>query len=153
MAVTRRWTVEQKRAHVVAYLSVPKRAKMAYLAEHDLSTSHIRQWRTQIFTGLLEQGLIVRGGVGLIHADENREFVRLVRENEQLQAELVAARAEHARALADKDEQIAVQGRAVDALGKAIGLLQPGTAGQGQATAPTPSASVTAPQQRSTGRA
>jgi len=66
--------------------------------------------------GALETGLVPRGGV-FVTAEENREMARLHAENKRLRAELDKAK---------KDAEI--QARAVAALGKAIELLQDGTA-------------------------
>lgn len=69
-------------------------------------------------TGALETGMIPRGGV-LVSVDENKELGRLHAENKRLRAEL-----EKERANAQSKD------RAIDALGKAIELLQDETAGR-----------------------
>lgn len=116
-------TWQEKHAHVLAYLACPYGTKGAYLREHGLSAETIRSWRSQVYAGSLEQGLVPRGGV-LSSVEENQEIVRLAQANEALRQQLAAQQDDHETALAAKDAEIARAASTVEALGKAIALLQ-----------------------------
>jgi transposase-like protein len=116
------FTVEEQRALVYEYLSVPYGSKGRFLTERGLSTSRLRRWRKQVFAGTLEQGLVPRGG-GVVSVEEAEALKRLLDENQQLKERLAARDAEHQQELSAKDDELAVQRRAVDALGKAIEIL------------------------------
>jgi hypothetical protein len=89
----------------------------------------MRQWRSQVFAGTLELGLIPRGGT-VVSMEESAALARLIREKQALQERLDAALAEHERAIAAKDAELAVQQRASEALGKAIEILHRAGAGK-----------------------
>lgn len=110
--------VEQRREHVLAYLDVPYGSKGRYLAEHGISPFQIRQWRTQLYEGTLEMGLVPRG-VWMNDTNVNREVVRL-------RKELAALQADHEQAMAAKQAELDAAGRVAEALGKAIALLHAG---------------------------
>lgn len=129
MAVSRAVTAEEKRELVYAYVALPYGKKAAFLREQAISDAQIRVWRAQVSAGTLELGLIPRGGLA-VSMEESAALVRLVKEKQALQARLEAEQAEHERALAAKDAELAVQRRAVAALGKAIEILHPGGAGK-----------------------
>jgi hypothetical protein len=128
-------TWQEQHAHVLAYLAAPYGTKKAYLREHDLSYWQLRRWRSQVYAGTLEQGLIPRGWV-VCTVEENQEVLRLQRAIEALQQQLQEQAVTHRAALAAKDEQLAKASRTVDALGKAIALLHPGNESAGDTTGP-----------------
>jgi transposase-like protein len=129
MAVLKALTVEQKRELVYAYLARPYGSKASFLAERGVSPHQLRRWRLQVFADTLELGLVPRPGV-VVGVEESAALARLVKENQALQQRLSAQASEHEQALADKDAELAVQRRAVDALGKAIELLHHADAGK-----------------------
>lgn len=116
------FAVEEQRALVYEYLSVPYGSKGLFLAERGVTHSRLRRWRRQVFAGTLEQGLVPRGS-GVISLEEAEALKRLLEENQQLKERLAARDAEHQQELSAKDDELAVQRRAVDALGKAIEIL------------------------------
>ncbi len=113
---------EEQRELVYEYLSVPHGEKAQFLRERGLSKTRVRRWRTQVFTGSLEHGLVPRGG-GVVSVDEAKALKKLLDENQALKEQLAARDVEHQQELTAKDEELAVQRRAVDALGKAIEIL------------------------------
>ncbi len=104
-------SVEEKRALVYEYLRVRHGGKARFLAERGISGWQIRRWRAMVFAGTLEVGLVPRGGLG-VTAEDRTAVKRLLEENEALRAQLAA-----------REEDLVVQQRAVDALGKAIEIL------------------------------
>ena len=129
MSVAREFTVEEKRALVYAHLDCAHGTKGQFLLEHGVSIDQMRTWRLQVMADTLERGLVPRGGVA-VSRDEAKALARLAREAEQLRAQLASERAEHERILAAKEAELATQQRAVDALGKAIEILQQHGAGK-----------------------
>lgn len=113
-----RLAAEEQRELVLEYLAVPYGQRMRWCAERDVNPRSLHRWRRMMVTGALETGMIPRGGV-LVSVDENKELGRLHAENKRLRAEL-----EKERANAQSKD------RAIDALGKAIELLQDETAGR-----------------------
>jgi hypothetical protein len=111
LAVEGFYTLEQQRELVYEYLAVPYGGKARFMTERGLTWGQVRRWRAQVFADTLEQGLVPRGG-GVVSMDEARAVRRLVEENRALQDQLAA-----------KDADLAVQRRAVEALGKAIEIL------------------------------
>jgi hypothetical protein len=122
-------TVEQKRELVYAYIARPFGSKTQFLQEQGLTKEQMRSWRSQVFAGTLELGLIPRGGT-VVSMEESAALARLIQEKQALQDQLEQEQAEHARALAAKDAELDVQRRAVDALGKAIEILHHAGAGK-----------------------
>lgn len=82
-----------------------------------------------MFADTLELGLVPRGGSG-VSSEESAALARLIKQNQALQEQLAAQQAEHEQAMAAKDDDLAVQLRAVDALGKAIEILHQAGAGK-----------------------
>ncbi len=119
------FTVEQKRAHVLAYLAVPFGRKREYLREHGVSGNTLRRWRSQMYAGTLEVGLVPRGGF-MNDPDANRELSRMVEEVARLRQQLDEQQQAHDQALAAKQSEVDSAQQAVQALGKAIALLQAG---------------------------
>lgn len=124
MASSKSWTWQERHGHVLAYVASKHGSKGRYLAAHGISQWQMYRWRTQVYRGSLEQGLVPRGGV-MASVEENREIARLVGVNEQLEARLTDQQRAHESAVAAKDAELARQRAAVDALGKAIALLHP----------------------------
>lgn len=59
----------------------------------------------------------------MVSVDEAQALRKLLDENQALREQLAAREANHQQQLSAKDEELAVQRRAVDALGKAIEIL------------------------------
>jgi transposase-like protein len=129
MSVPSLLTAEQKRGLVYAYVAAPYGSKGEYLREHGVTDRQMRTWRAQVFAGTLELGLIPRGGA-MVSPEESAALARLIKENRSLQEQLAAQQVEHEQAVAAKDAELAVQLRAVDALGKAIAILHHTGAGK-----------------------
>ena len=129
MSVPKSLTAEEKRELVYAYIAQPFGSKAGFLRERGLSKDEMRRWRSQVFAGTLELGLIPRGGT-VVSMEESMALARLIREKQALQERLDAALAEHERAIAAKDAELAVQQRASEALGKAIEILHRAGAGK-----------------------
>ena len=108
----RSFTVEQKRAHVLAYVELPYGRKGAYLLEQRISDDQIRGWRRAMADGDLGAGLVPRQN-GCMSTDDVAEIRRL-------QAEVARLEAERDKALADRDRMT----KAADALGKAIDVMR-----------------------------
>jgi hypothetical protein len=117
-------TWQEKYAHVVGYVLCAYGGKGAYLREHGISYHQMYAWRAQVYAGTLERGLVPRVVVSTV--EENREVARLARVNAALQEQLRAQDAAHREAVAAKDAELDAASRTVEALGKAIALLQPG---------------------------
>lgn len=116
------YTIEEQRELVYEYVAVPYGGKAGFLTERGLSSWQMRRWRSQVFAGSLEHGLVPRGGA-MVSVEEAAALKKLLDENQVLRQQLAARDAEHRQELAAKDDELAVQRRAVDALGKAIEIL------------------------------
>lgn len=112
------FSFDEKREFVHEYLSLPYGAKTPFLKEHDVSRGQVNRWRSQVFADTLEMDLVPRKG-GVAGVDDIAAVKRLRAENQALRDQLVA-----------KEEELASQRRAVDALGKAIEILRPSDAGK-----------------------
>jgi hypothetical protein len=133
------YSVEEQRALVYEYLSVPYGGKGRFLVERGLSYRRMRRWRAQVFAGTLEHGLVPRAG-GLVSVEESGALARLLAENQALREEMTAREAEHQRQLVEREEELARQRRTVDALGKAIEILHPSGASKNSETDDAPPA-------------
>lgn len=118
------YTADEERALVYEYLQLPHGTKAEFLAERGITQNRVRRWRKQVFADTLEVGLVPRVG-GVVSADESGALKRLLSENQQLREQLAASDRAHHQELAARDEELACQRRAVDALGKAIEILHP----------------------------
>lgn len=105
------YSLEEQRALVYEYLRTPHGSKIRLLGERGVSRETFRRWRAMVVADTLEHGLVPRDG-GVVSAEETPGFKRLLAENEALRAKLAA-----------REEDLAAQRRAVDALGKAIEIL------------------------------
>lgn len=114
-----RFTAEERRDLALQYLSLPWGQRGRWLVEQSITESAMRSWRKEVARRVFAEGMIPRGGV-MVPAEENREMGRLHQENQRLRAELDSLRR--------RDE---AKDRVIDALGKAIELLQDAPAGKG----------------------
>ncbi len=108
------FTVEQIREFVHEYELQPYGRKGPWLAAQGVSYDRLKVWRTTVFEGDLERGLIPRQGVPMTLNQGARRSLERQRARER-----AAQEAEVARLAARVKELEAVN----DALGKAIGLL------------------------------
>lgn len=118
------YTAEQKRAFVYAYLRLPHGSKGKFLTDRGIKWHSMSRWRSQVFADTLEVDLVPRGG-SVVNVEESAALARLLKEKEALQQQLEAERAEHEQQVADKEAELAVQRRTINALGKAIEFLRP----------------------------
>ena len=127
-------TAEEKREHVLAYLGLEHGSKSEYLRRYGLQRWQISRWRAAMCAGTLEMGLIPRDGVYPNDPMANREVVRLTDEVARLRQQLADLQAAHDAELADKQAEIDAARAAVEAVGKAIALLQSGSGSAGSTT-------------------
>jgi hypothetical protein len=127
-------SAEEKRGHVLAYLELGYGSKGEYLRRHGLQQPQISKWRAAMCAGTLEVGLVPREGLYPNDPMANREGVRLIEQVARLQQRLADLQAEHAEQLADKQAEIEAARAAVEAVGKAIALLQAGNGSAGSTT-------------------
>jgi transposase-like protein len=111
MAVSRLFTVEQKRDIVAEYETAAYGTKRQVLQAYDVSVRQVTDWRAARDAGLLEVGATVHRPVATPRA-ESAEIARLRKEVARLESEVVRARKD-----AD-DRQVALE-----TLGKATALL------------------------------
>ncbi|KAE8129601.1 hypothetical protein [Bifidobacterium tibiigranuli] len=98
-------SVEEKREHVLAYLSAPRGGKGAYLEEHRITRDQMSSWKSALADGDLGAGLVPRH-TGSMTKRDVAEIRRLQRELERTTADLERMRT------------------AADCLGKAIDVLR-----------------------------
>jgi len=110
--VSRSFSTQQKREHVLAYMEAPRGTKAAYLREHQITDSQLRSWQSALADGDL--------GAGLVPRHTGSMSTRDVAEVRRLQAEVARLTAERDRARADRDQMA----RVADALGKAIDVMR-----------------------------
>ena len=110
------FSVDEKRDLVHGYVCASYGHKAQFLIDHGVTRSRMERWRKQVFAGTLELGLVPRIG-GVTSVEETESLKALIAENQALKDQLAA-----------KDAELAIQRRAVDALGKAIEILQPSDA-------------------------
>jgi transposase-like protein len=116
------YTVEEQRQLVYDYLCVPHGSKGQFLVEHGVSSTVLRRWRKMVFAGSVEHGLVPRGGA-MVSVEETQALKKLLEENRALKDQLACRDVEHQQELASRDDELAIQRRTVDALGKAIEIL------------------------------
>lgn len=117
------YSVEEQRALVYEYLSLPYGTKGQFLAEQGVSYKRFDRWRAQVLADTLNYGLVPRAG--MVSMADGGAVKRLLEENQKLREQLADRDVEHQRELEARDEELARQRRAVDALGKAIEILHP----------------------------
>ncbi|MGH2512803.1 MAG: hypothetical protein ACRDGQ_08970 [Candidatus Limnocylindrales bacterium] len=108
----REFSLDEKREHVLAYVTAAHGKKAAYLQEQGLTPNEMRQWRMSLADGDLGVGLVPRH-TGTMARDDVAEIRRLQAEVKRLQAERDQARGDLDR-----------MRKATDALGKAIDVMQ-----------------------------
>lgn len=116
------YTAEEQRELVYEYLLVPHGGKGQFLVERGVSSTVLRRWRKLVFAGSVEHGLVPRGGA-MVSVEETQAVKKLLEENQALKEQLACRGVDHQQELAAKDDELAIQRRAVDALGKAIEIL------------------------------
>lgn len=121
-----RFTAQERRDLALEYLALPHGSKGPWLRQRSIDPGTMKHWRAELTARTFEGRMIPRGGV-IVSAEENREMGRLHQENEELRAELARLR--------ERDE---AKDRVIDALGKAIGLLQDGPTGTSPRRTPGP---------------
>lgn len=111
------FSIDEKRDLVHGYVCSSYGHKSQFLIDYGVTRSRMERWRKQVFAGTLELGLVPRTGGGVTSVEEVESLKRLLTENKALKDQLAA-----------KDAELAIQRRAVDALGKAIEILHPSDA-------------------------
>lgn len=124
MARSSGFTPKQKREHVVEYLRQPHGFKHKYAQHVGITAVTINKWRSQLWAGTLEVGLVPRHLTRTLGLEEDKELVRMADQAAEHRAEMDRLKAAHAKELAAKDAQIAKAEQVADALGKAIALVQ-----------------------------
>ncbi|NYF97698.1 hypothetical protein [Janibacter cremeus] len=124
MTASKIFTAEQKRELVYAYVRLPHGSKGKFLTDRGIKWHSMSRWRSQVFADTLEVDLVPRGG-SVVNVEESAALARLIRQNEALQQQLEAERAEREQQVAGKEAELAVQRRTINALGKAIEFLRP----------------------------
>lgn len=89
-------SAEEKREHVLAYVSRPFGTKGAYLLEHGLTQKQVYAWKAAVADGDLDGQKIPRQ-TGRMTRDDVAEIRRLRAENARLEAARVKAEAEAER--------------------------------------------------------
>lgn len=107
-------TAAEIREFVHEYQVQPHGGKRAWLAGQDVSYGQLRRWRSAVYEGDLERGLVPREGVGMTTSSAKRTA---------LERQRAAERAEHEAELARLTARVAELEGVNEALGKAIGLL------------------------------
>jgi hypothetical protein len=138
MSISPGFTTEQIREFVHRYEIQPHGHKAFWLEEQGVSYDRLRRWRSAVFDGDLDHGLIPRDG-GVVTPPEKRTGIERQRARER-----AAQEAEVARLTVRVHELEQTN----EALGKAIGLLHQMSEQEPAATQPT-----TAPSDSSTPRA
>jgi transposase-like protein len=127
MSISAGFTTEQIREFVYEYQVQPYGTKGAWLAGKDVSYEVLRRWRSAVFEGDLDRGLIPRKGSPMEIPAGGRTALELRRSREH---------AAHQAQVARLDERVRELEEVNAALGKAIGLLH-SMRGQEPGSAPT----------------
>lgn len=106
------FSAEEKCAHVLAYVQTPYGHKSHYLEAHSISADAMKRWKSALADGDLAGGRVPRHTGEVTNRDVG-EIRRLQGEVARLERERDEARLEARR-----------MGRAADALGKAISVMQ-----------------------------
>ena len=138
MSISPGFTTEQIREFVHRYELTPHGQKAVWLAHQGVSYDRLRRWRSAVFDGDLDRGLIPREGGVVTVPPEKRTGIERQRARERAAQEAEVARlTARVRELEQTNE----------ALGKAIGLLH-----QMSEQEPTESRPTTDPSDSSTPR-
>lgn len=127
-------TFEEQRAFVYEYVSMPYGFKSKMLVRHGITIHQMRRWRLQVFADTIDRGLVPRSGT--VSSEELAGMKRLLEENRALREEIAERDAAHEREIASREDELARQRRAVDALGKAIEILHASGASKNSEPAP-----------------
>lgn len=114
MSISAGFTTEEIREFVHQYEVQPHGHKAIWLEGQGLSYYRLRRWRSAVFDGDLDRGLIPREGGLMTFPAEKRSAVERQRAKE---------RAAHAAEVAGLSARVRELEQTNDALGKAIGLL------------------------------
>ena len=114
MSVSAGFTPEEIRGLVHEYQVQPQGQKGRWLAARGLTYDRMQRWRTIVFEGDLERGLVPRAGTGTTIPQGQRTGLEKERERE---------RAAHEAEVARLNKRVQELEEANDVLGKAIGLL------------------------------
>jgi len=107
----REFSVEDKREHVLRYLSRPHGTKKTYCEEFEITVYQLRTWRAQLADGDLGNGRVPRH-TGHMAKNDVAEILRLRKEIARLEGELKRSAEENQRTM-----------KVADALGKAIDAM------------------------------
>ncbi len=108
------FTAEQIREFVHEYVLQPHGGKFIWLAARGVSYDRLRRWRSAVFEGDVERGLVPRQGVPMTVPHGSRKRLEQQRARERAAQEAEVAR------LRDRVRELEAVN---EALGKAIGLL------------------------------
>jgi transposase-like protein len=108
------WTADEMREFVHEYELVRYGGKTAWLAERGVSYNTLERWRSAVFEGDLDRGLIPREGGPVTVPPSKRRALERQRAEE---------RATHEAEVARLQARVRELEETNDALGKAIGLL------------------------------
>jgi hypothetical protein len=113
MSISLGFTTEQIREFVHWHEVQPYGQKASWLEQQGVSYDRLRRWRSTVFDGDLDRGLVPREG-GVVTRPEKRTGIERQRARE---------RAAQERELARLNARVRELEQTNDALGKAIGLL------------------------------
>jgi hypothetical protein len=114
VSISAGYTADEIREFVHEYTAQPFGRKAEWLAEQAVSYDRLRRWRSAVFGGDLDRGLIPRDSGGVSITPGQRAA---------LERHLARERAEHAAEVERLNERIRELEEVSGALGKAIGLL------------------------------
>lgn len=114
MSISPGFTAVEIRDFVHEYYQQPHGRKSEWLAARDVSYDRLRRWRSAVFEGDLDRGLLVREGSPMTVPPGKRTALEKARTMERLA---------HEAEVAELNERIRELEGTNDALGKAIGLL------------------------------
>lgn len=114
MSISAGFTTEQIREFVHEYEVQPHGQKAIWLAGRRVSYDRLRRWRSAVFDGDLDRGLIPREGSRMTVPPEKRTALERQRAKE---------RAAHEAEVASLSARVRELEQTNEALGKAIGLL------------------------------
>lgn len=119
MSIRAGFTVEEIRELVFEYEVLVHGQKVSWLAARGLSYNTLSRWRSAVFGGDLDRGLVPREAGGMTGSAEERAAVV----HQRREAKREAERAEHEAQVAALTARVRELEETNQALGKAIGLL------------------------------
>ena len=114
MSISPGFTAAEILEFVHDYQNVPQGQKGVWLAEREVGYHRLRRWRSAVFEGDLDRGLIPRDGSQMTIPSDKRTAVAKLR---------AAEREAHAAEVAKLSGRVRELEETNTALGKAIGLL------------------------------